>query len=490
MPLPDRVRELAQRLLLLVLIVMALEVVVAVALLGWRSLLPAHSSPWLVTALALATGALVLGAGGWARARLGAGPSPRLARGIAAIERLPLGSWMALCLILGLLLRLGWVTLYPAAPASDGAIYLGLAQRLANGEDYGGSGWRAYWPPGYPLLLTPLVALFGTGREMLIGLNLALFVATALTLSRLAGHLAGALAARLAPALIALWPTHIALSGLPEKEYPLILLVSLLCLLWLEQPARLARAWLAGLLLGLAALMQPSLLVLPLALLLGDLIEARPARQLGARLALLLLGMALVVGPWTLRNWLVLDAFVLISTNGGDNLYRANNPLATGGFMRRGEVDLSGLDELEANRRGAELALAWISEHPGDFLALALEKQMRFLGDDGTGVYASLRRGGLEVPEPVYRAWKGLANLAWLLLWLLILAAALKRWRAPPALWPSPTLLLGLFALYGLHSIFESNGKYHLPVLGLILALAAVLIAQDMAAKATRESPP
>ena len=41
-----------------------------------------------------------------------------------------------------------------------------------------------------------------------------------------------------------------------------------------------------------------------------------------------------VITPWTMRNWAVLGQPVLISTNGGFNLYMGNNPWNRwGGYM-------------------------------------------------------------------------------------------------------------------------------------------------------------
>lgn len=57
---------------------------------------------------------------------------------------------------------------------------------------------------------------------------------------------------------------------------------------------------------------------------------------------------------WTVRNCTIFGTLVIISTNGGDVFYRANNPLATGGFTPIGEKDLKVYkgDELLWNRMG------------------------------------------------------------------------------------------------------------------------------------------
>ncbi|TVR67309.1 MAG: hypothetical protein EA420_00640 [Candidatus Competibacteraceae bacterium] len=466
------IREFAVRAIYGILAVVAVQALIATPLLSWR--LAVGGPVWLEWLVGGVFAALLLGLLFVFRQQVDA-----VLRQVGGFALQPsLTTWLGLTLVVGIALRLLWVWWYPAAPASDGATYLALAARLSAGEPYEMAGTRAYWPPGYPLLLAPLVGLFGAGREMIVGLNLTLFAATLFVVYGLGRALGGEATGRIASAIIAVWPTYIAQVGLPEKEQPIILIVAVVVLLLFAfHQQRTWRALLAGVFLGFGGLVQPGLLLLPLAFLFTDLLNRLPWRVVFMRLGLIGVGMLLVISPWTIRNYQVFDQFVLISTNGGGVLYRANNPLATGGYTRAGEVDLSPYGELEANARGAGLAKRWIQENPMDFLKLAIEKQILFLGDDSTGVYAALRRGGLDVGEFVYALWKGFANLYWIILWVLILRLA---WRYSTGHPPSSILILPLILcflyLYGVHSIAESGGKYHLPVLGLLAIIAAAAL--------------
>ena len=81
----------------------------------------------------------------------------------------------------------------------------------------------------------------------------------------------------------------------------------------------------SGLLWGLAILTRETVLYfLPLAALWLAWRRAGGAR----RAASLLVVAALVVLPWTLRNWLVFDAFVPVSTSGALNLWQGNTRLS------------------------------------------------------------------------------------------------------------------------------------------------------------------
>lgn len=400
-----------------------------------------------------------------------------LRRALAFPATIAARRWVALAVIIGVILRVLWVALFPAQPASDGATYLHLAERLADGQSYYTGDAYAYWPPGFPLFLAPFLAIFGTSVALITGIQLALFALTVMIVDRLAQRTFGTCAARLSVMLLALWPGYIMVSGVPTKELLIIPLLALVLLFWLgtRGPMRRAAPGFAGAALGYVALVQPAFMLFPTALFAADVAGGRRLSVALGRTALSTVVMVAVIAPWTLRNYLVLDAFVPISTNGGGGLYRANNPLATGGYTKHGAVDFSGLDEVEETKADLAAALTWISENPGRFASLALTKQMLFLGNDGTGVYWTLRHGNVEYSESTYVALKALASVFWLCLCVLTLRA-FGVWLMKPGHRIPPEMALfsmPVFYLYTLHSVFESSPKYHLPLVPVIAVLAA-----------------
>jgi len=380
-------------------------------------------------------------------------------------------TWILLCLGIGVALRLGWVWAFPGAPTSDGASYLYLAKRLLAGQEYEVAGTRAFWPPGYPFYLLPWLYLIHDVALAILLSNLALFAVGSAGVWVLGLRLVGEGGARLALAVYAFWPNYVFHAGLPEKEQ--IIIAMLPCLLVLASApsgaAGVPRMLFAGLLLGFCTLVQPAFQLLPLVLLVYWLADAPPALQLGARFLALLLGMTVVIAPWTLRNARVVGEPVLVATNGGSTLYRANNPLATGGYTERGEVDLSALSELAADREGKRLAREWILSHPAAFARLGFEKNVRFMGDDAVGAYQTLKRGGTRSDTAIYLLSKAAANAFWLALWGLLLAALCARWRRGLGIAPAGLCLPLTFAyLFLLHTVFESTGKYHVPLTGVV----------------------
>jgi hypothetical protein len=178
--------------------------------------------------------------------------------------------------------------------------------------------------------------------------------------------------------------------------------------------------------------------------------------------------MAIVIAPWTVRNYRTFDRFVLVSTNGGLAMYGANNPRAHGGYVEEGpEEDLMRMPELEADREAKRRAAEWIVANPGRFLALAFEKNIRFMGDDSIGAYQTLRRGKGSSSEVVYAAAKFGSNAYWLAIWALLLCGLLPQ-RGGSERRPPEWLIVPFAFLYflSLHSIVESNGKYHVLTIG------------------------
>jgi 4-amino-4-deoxy-L-arabinose transferase-like glycosyltransferase len=388
--------------------------------------------------------------------------------------------WMALCFLLGTVLRLLWAWRYPAPQHSDHATYFQLARIAFEGHHYGFSGGAAFWPPGYPFFLVIWFSILGVHAWIPLLANLALFGGTLIVVERLTTRIAGATAGKVSAILLAVWPTLVMSALLASKE---MLVLFLLCsglltfIVAQESESRgksLTMLLLTGLVLGYASLTQPSIQLFPCVLLAYVWLRGRSYLRGFGQVLLATLVLSAVIAPWTLRNHRVLGAWVPISTNGGDVFYRANNNLATGGYTPQGEQSLDSYDEVNRGKVGFRLGKEWIRSHPLQFLALALRKQVLFLGDDAQGAFETLKRG-LGIGDLRYVAWKGLSNLYWLFLWLLILLALAIHWKGHLASDPLlATVMLSVLYLYAIHSVFESGAKYHQPLVGFLTVLAAV----------------
>ncbi len=388
-------------------------------------------------------------------------------------------------LLFGLLLRFSWIVLFPSQPGSDGAVYLDLAKRLSNGESYEFADSRAYWPVGYPLFLSAWIKVVGSGKLAYLLSNFALYICGALGVARLAKILAGERASVLAVLLFSLWPNLIFGSGTPEKEL-VVVAVSPWAFAWtlmaVEEQGRVSLlVFGVGLLLGLMTLVQPSLQFLPPVTAVLFAISCRTWKSKLRNSLVVILGATILIAPWSIRNYLLFDTPVLVATNGGGNLYRANNPLATGGYTKKGVVDLDQLGEIEHDREGRRLAMLWIKANPKRFLELVVEKQIRFMGDDAGGVYGTFKVGHATGSDSLYIFLKGLANSWWMCIWFMIAFLASRRdiLCKTTTLFVFSPIWLWLY-LFTIHSVFESSGKYHVPILWVPCVLLSVLLVSSI----------
>jgi hypothetical protein len=391
--------------------------------------------------------------------------------------------WLVLALATGIGLRLVWIAAVPTPFRSDGLSYAVLAERLAAGRPYVlAGGDLAHWPPGYPFALTPLVLLLGAARPAVLVSNVALFALLVGVTWWLGRPAIGAGATALACALLAVWPNLVTLAAVPSKELLLAVLVPAALGLTIAATRRSraaaagGMALAAGAVLGAATLTQPgvALLALPLAAFL--VLSGGSRGAVVASIAALVVGQAAVMLPWMSRNQRMLGA-PLLTTAAGSVFYRANNPAATGEHMKESQTVLAGLPELERSRRGFALGRAWIAENPGDFGLLALRKLVVFLGDDGDGVYHTLRHRA--PPHGAYALARAGALAFWWVLWLGVLLAT---WRHRRALAAVPALLAGQLAILyfaAVDAVFEAGGRHHIP-LAAVIALLAVSAAAHL----------
>jgi 4-amino-4-deoxy-L-arabinose transferase-like glycosyltransferase len=399
-----------------------------------------------------------------------------LAQSFTAISK---GHWLLLCLLAGAVLRIIWVLIFPPVQSSDDATYFGLAQTLIDEGKYYTAGTYSYWPPGYPFFLSLNFVLLGAKPWVPALANLLLLAATLITVYRLASLIADERIARLSTFLLTLWPNYIALAGQASKELLLALLLPLAIVLYLDAvrsstgTRRLFFAFLSGLTLGYSGLTQPSILLFPAVLASHDIIQRESFRIVVPRFALLIIGMVLIIAPWTIRNYLVLNAFVPVSNTGGISLYIGNNPSANGGYMNV-KKQLGGYDEVLANRVAFRLASEWMINNPADFLRLSIKKQILFLGDDSGGVYATLKRG-LGIADVRYIIFKGLANFYWMSIIVLLLASLFYHLRSAVIDHSELSLLmLSFLYFFAIHSVFESGSRHHVPVMGCLAVIAAL----------------
>lgn len=398
-----------------------------------------------------------------------------------------------LSIFLGLALQVGVAAWTHPIPASDHATYLRLAARLAAGLRYEHELGLAFWPPGLPLALTPFVKLLGPNAAAAIALNGVLYVVGAWYLWKLGRRLFSRHAAILAIVLFAIWPNRLFLAATASKEMltltATLAAISLFVDACMANPRPAGRAFLSGVGIGVSALAQPGLLLVGLAwpMIFRKFLSPNGWRRSITILLVWALGVGAVLGPWMLRNCTQFEGtFCGIATNGGSVFYRANNPLATGQWIREGEVPLEPVPELQRNRQGFEMGIRWIVENPLQAMALSARKVTFLLGSDDTGPYYAIFRGlgGTHadaesgVSPGRHLAYRIAAAIA-LAFWLFIVSACLNYAWYGPLEGDSrtvPILMAPLVCCIPVFAIFESGPQQHVAAMGPLVLLAAAFL--------------
>jgi len=254
-----------------------------------------------------------------------------------------------------------------------------MGHGLAMSPDY-----QAYRPPGYPFFLATIYWI--AGRDLTVvrvvqavlsaGSCVLLYLLAAVLLQKEQRLLIRRGVPVLSGLLLAIYESHIFLAGivLTETLFTFLLLFFLLFLCgFSHRPAFCS--W-SAFLLGILALIRPAAVFYLPALFYADA-RCLPGGRKGeqsrwrmGRWCLHFLLFCVPMVPWTIRNALILHAFVPISTNGGVNFYIGHHPGYS--YWSTGEKEAirarTDLNEVEESRLFFRLGLGYILEHPGQTL--------------------------------------------------------------------------------------------------------------------------
>jgi 4-amino-4-deoxy-L-arabinose transferase-like glycosyltransferase len=276
-----------------------------------------------------------------------------------------------------------------------------LAQSLLAGRGlsspFGGStGPSALLAPGYPAVIALLFRIFGsftfTAAIAVMTMQLLFSLMTVLLIMHIARRCFGNRAANLPGTF---WAVSLPVIWMPTIFWDTCLstlfLVGMIALaLRCEQKPSRSLWALMGTYCGLAALVNPALLMALLALLGWAAWQTRKKLRYSPLLGLLLL--LLVFAPWPIRNARALGAFIPLRSTVALELWMGNRAGATGfldesvfPIFNRWEYDeYVSKGEVAYMQDKSALAKAYVRAHPSEFLRLSGVRFIRFWTGTGT----------------------------------------------------------------------------------------------------------
>lgn len=253
------------------------------------------------------------------------------------LQRSCLHKWLLLSIIISILIQVVGIAMLDPIGQYDSKEYLSISGNLFNRKCYavGGTSFKGFEPfkgeistrmrqPGYPLYL--ILFYWLVGQKVIVTqisqviLNICSLYLVFLIAETTFGHnLWGGTLVGLG-LYFPLWLNSAFV--LSETLFTFVLTLSMYVFLRAIYAQRLGKFALTGALLGGASLIRPIAVFMPL-LSVIPLVYHTSLRKALLMWGILCMAFLSMLSPWVLRNWLVLEDFTFLSTDGGYNLWYA-----------------------------------------------------------------------------------------------------------------------------------------------------------------------
>ncbi|MEL6369470.1 MAG: glycosyltransferase family 39 protein [Pseudomonadota bacterium] len=387
----------------------------------------------------------------------------------------------------GAVLRLVWALIVPIEPVSDSYIYWVTSSNIVTHGVYGITPEKpfSYWPVGTSAIYAAGYSLLGINMISVKIINVVAGVLLIITTGKLAKRWYGEHAGLVAAAILALWPSLIMYSSIMASEVFFALFVNTVLLAWVyDQKNWPLMAVVAGIALAAAIYVRPVALLVPVVLVALAYIRWRQTSLRPIVFGMIALATSTAcLAPWVARNYAVHDAFVLVSTNGGPNLWMGNNPETIGGYMKLPEYTKE-MTEIERAEVLGELAKRHIVENPVKTASLFFQRLYQTHYYETIAVVWNEKGLKERLGEWVLLPLKLAATGYWLLFFALAMTAVVlvllrtsKRQTVPAMLQTVAEPALVMFAYYAaVHGLIVGNDRYHFPSIPFVAILAAFAI--------------
>jgi hypothetical protein len=171
-----------------------------------------------------------------------------------------------------------------------------------------------------------------------------------------------------------------------------------------------------------------------------------------------------VFTPWVVRNAIVMQAFIPLTTSNGSNFYGGNNSQANGGYESSEPYVLANFNEVDSNRMLAKRGVEWIRNNPGRFLLLLPAKAFRFFWPLAFGT-----SGTVSTSPPIFVGVL-VGTIAFYALGLL----GISRLLAQRCFWEFSMLVATPLALLSLSLLTFGAARFALPAFPALTILASL----------------
>ena len=385
-------------------------------------------------------------------------------------------------LLLAAIIRNAWIVRLPMPVESDYATFLDMATKIAHGhwnpQEYG---W-VYQGSGYPLIMSPLIAL-GGGLDALRLLNVVAQLGMVTGVWFVARQLFGPRGALVAGTFAAILPGLWSWVPLLAAESVATLLVTVLaCLLVARQtPLRLTAT---GLTLAALAFTRPSFL--PYVALVVVVIAIIGRSRWHVRLAWLGTGIMLVALPIMVLN-AANSGPLLPGGAAGWQTWLVNNEHSTGGWFDAYADDaypFTGLvGDAETRAAQSKLGVQFAIANPGTAISGAVDRLQTNWQYDAMGFDWTVERSPQEWQDrvPDAASLKDIAQVLYVVMLGAAMIGAIRNGRRPELLLP---LVLPLAYGLGILAVAEANARYHVMFLPLLCIMAGGAIGSQGRASA------
>jgi len=384
--------------------------------------------------------------------------------------------------VLALLLRLGFIFLYPLTEVRDDALgYDSIAKNIISGKGfaYGGEDFPTIRRgPIYPYFLASIYLVFGHNYDIVRVFQATLDSVTAIILFLIGVSIFGRKVAYTASLIYALYFPAIANTSVLYMESLLTFLLAVTVLLLVKVLRGKELKWpiCLGFMLGITTLCRPITILFPVFIFIVLLLKDGNLNKVNViKGTLATLTMILVVSSWTIRNYVLFKRFVPVAFGGGQAFWTGNYVPNDGiwigwddpAILEIGETALQRTSDpkmtlIEMDRIFLRKAIQNILDSPLASSMLLLKKLLRLykFPSHGGFSYGAIRRGW----------WTTRTKEAVRAIYTLILLAGAYGMYGAKNQWKDALPLFAVIIYFTLlHTVTFAVPRYHFPIIPYII---------------------